>query len=273
MKKSLKFIMLAMLLCVGFVFTGCTGGQLDTQVKVNIGEEEDYIAVTSEEESFMSVMQNMQPSEEMTSTTIKFTIKADLSIPTGVGSATMTANLVANVMVEIGEESIGAAAKATVTVGEEKAVYEVYYKDGYVYLNGGEMKVKMSTEDMMGDSGEGESTTPEFDSSQIKSMIMEIMQDHTKQKVAVEGNTTRYMIAANEDTNLYIIVKNNKVSQAYAEVEDINLAEVVSQISPEIAEEMPPISMDMTLALELTSNSINYPSFDGYIDNSEMMPQ
>lgn len=257
MKKGLKFTLLAMLLCVGLVFTGC-GSQLDTAVSVNIGNTEDYVACT-ETNNFMTAMENFE-APETTAQSIKFTLKACLS---GEGEADFAnPEFYVNVILEITEDSFGVAAKIKMSVEGEQQSAELYIKENVLYVNDGTSKISMSLEDMMG----GSSEIPEFDMETLMQPVMEAMQNWESQKVNADGSI--YMLDVT-GTKLYIVIKENMVHQAYAEIENLDLAAILESIDPSMAEGAP--TLDLSVGMELVTNSIDYPSFDGYTNYSDLI--
>ena len=280
MKKSFKFIVLAMLLCVGFVFTGCGGGQLDSQVKVDVGNEKDYVACT-EQDNFMVAMESLENSEdagseeteEAKTQTIKFTISAKLELVEGLinpeaedPTAKVEVSLLANAMIsmyeENDEEKVGAAAKITLNVGEEKVVYELYLKDNYLYANNGEEKIKVDMSEMMGDES---SSMPDFDPSVIIDPIMEAVQNFEQQKVLKKGSKSIYQLELGEGQYLYIVINENAISQVYVQLNDFDISGLLTAISPEL-EMLGEMPLDFEISLELSESAIQYPTFDEYKD-------
>lgn len=264
MKKKIKIALLAMLLCVGLVFTGC-GGQLDTDVNVNIGNEADYVACT-ESNAIMTAVAQEPDSPEATPTTqaIKFTLKVKMTMPTGIDDETTTVDVKANVVLEVteveGDSKMGLACKLEATTPEDGTqVYEIYIKDGYLYANDGTEKMKMSLSDIPTDDS---STSTLIDAIiDVVGDITESINDYTKQKVTADGS--KYMVDVN-GTNIYFIIKDQQVAQVYVKVTDISLADIMAVINPEIADSVPEIMIEYSIGLEVVSNKIDYPSFDDY---------
>lgn len=266
MKKKIKIALLAMLLCVGLVFTGC-GGQLDTDVNVNIGNEADYVACTENHDIMTVLMQESEtPEEETTAMSVKATLKVKLDVPTGVGEETTSVDIKANVLVEItldeeGEANVGVACKITATTEEGSEVYEIYVKDGYLYVNDGEDKEKCLLSDLIDEDASSSELV-----SNLSSMIVEleeVLGDYTKQKVTADGS--KYMIDL-DGTNLYIILKDNQFAQLYISASEVDLADLVGTIVPDAASYVQGIKVEFSFALELGNTTIDFPSLDDYVE-------
>lgn len=255
MKKVFKFTtLLAMLLCVGFVFTGC-GSQLDTDVSVNIGNDADYVAC-SETNNFVTAMEGFETPETFTQS-IKFTLKANLAGQEGKDFT--NPDFYVNVILEMTEDSFGVAAKIKMNVEGEQQTAEIYVKENVLYINDGTSKISMSLEDMMGGSGQ----TPEFDMETMMQPVMDAMQNWETQKVNADGSI--YMLDV-EGTKLYLVIKENMVHQAYAEMNGFDLGAILEVFDPSMAEGAP--TLDVSVGMEFVTNGIDYPSFEGYTDAS-----
>lgn len=273
MKKKIKIALLAMLLCVGLIFTGCGGGQLDSDVNVNIGNEADYVACTENHDIMTVLMQESETPEEETNTqSVKVTLKVKLDVPTGVGTETTTIDIKANVLVEItldeeGEPNVGLACKVTATSEEGTEVYEIYVQDGYLYLNNGEDKAKCLLSDLINEDDVASSELMESLST-IIGELGNILGDYTKQKVTADGS--KYMIDI-DGVNLYIILKDNQFAQLYLTVSDLDLGDIVSAIEPDATMAVEGIKVDFTIALELGTTTIDFPSFEEYTEDGFIM--
>ena len=257
MKKGFKFTLLAMLLCVGLVFTGC-GSQLDSDVSVNIGNDADYIACT-ETNNFMTAMENFETPETFAQS-IKFTIKANFAAAEKEDFSNPDFYL--NVILEATENSFGVAAKLQMVVENTKQTAELYVKENVLYVNDGTNKISMSLEDMFGGAGE----TPEFDMETMMQPVFEAMQNWETQKVNADGSI--YMLDL-DGVGIYIVLKEGAVHQIYTEVTGLNLAEMLPMLDPDMTSMIP--TLDISLGMELVANSIDYPSLEGYTDYSDLM--
>lgn len=268
MKKKIKIALLAMLLCVGLIFTGC-GGQLDSDVNVNIGNEADYVACTENQDIMTVLMQESETPEEETNTqSVKVTLKVKLTVPTGVGTETTTIDIKANVLVEVtlvdDETVFGLACKVTATTEEGTEVYEVYIKDGYLYVSDGDDKVKCLLSDLINEDDIASSEL--IDSlSTIIDELGDILGDYTKQKVTADGS--KYMIDL-DGVNLYIILKDNQFAQLYLTVSDLDLGDIIGTIAPDASLAVEGAKVDFTIALELGTTKIDFPSLEEYTEDS-----
>lgn len=268
MKKKIKIALLAMLLCVGLIFTGC-GGQLDSDVNVNIGNEADYVACTENNDIRTVLSQESETPEEETNTqSVKVTLKVKLTVPTGVGTETTTIDIKANVLVEVtlvdDETVFGLACKVTATTEEGTEVYEVYVKDGYLYANDGEDKVKCLLSDLINEDDIGSSELISSLSTIIDE-LGDILGDYTKQKVTADGS--KYMIDL-DGVNLYIILKDNQFAQLYLTVSDLDLGDIIGTIAPDASLAVEGAKVDFTIALELGTTKIDFPSLEDYTEDS-----
>lgn len=268
MKKKIKIALLAMLLCVGLIFTGC-GGQLDSDVNVNIGNEADYVACTENNDIMTVLSQESETPEEETNTqSVKVTLKVKLTVPTGVGTETTTIDIKANVLVEVtlvdDETVFGLACKVTATTEEGTEVYEVYVKDGYLYANDGEDKVKCLLSDLINEDDIGSSELISSLSTIIDE-LGDILGDYTKQKVTADGS--KYMIDL-DGVNLYIILKDNQFAQLYLTVSDLDLGDIIGTIAPDASLAVEGAKVDFTIALELGTTKIDFPSLEDYTEDS-----
>lgn len=284
MKKSFKFIVLAMLLCVGFVFAGCGAGQLNSQVKVDVGNEKDYVACT-EQDNFMVAMESIETPDKEDGeeteedvepvTTVKFTLKLNVELMEQIidpESETPTEKVMVDVMVnamlsvdpnvEDEKNAVSFAAKATLNVGDDKEVYELYYNEGFLYVNDGDEKVKVDISEMMGEGSAPE--MPEFDMEEIVSPIMEAVSNFEKQKVLKSGEKSIYQIELAENQYVYIVIDKNEIKQVKVQLADFNVSEIISMVSPQFALMMGDLTVDFELALELSESRIQFPSFDDY---------
>lgn len=267
MKKKIKIALLAMLLCVGLIFTGC-GGQLDSDVNVNIGNEADYVACTENQDIMTVLMQESETPEEETNTqSVKVTLKVKLTVPTGVGTETTTIDIKANVLVEVtlvdDETVFGLACKVTATTEEGTEVYEVYVKDGYLYVSDGEDKVKCLLSDLI-DEDDIVSSELIGSLSTIIDELGDVLGDYTKQKVTADGS--KYMIDL-DGVNLYIILKDNQFAQLYLTVSDLDLGDIIGTIAPDASLAVEGVKVDFSVALELGTTKIDFPSLEEYTED------
>lgn len=148
MKNKLKYLALLLILPVAFAFTGCGGGQLDGNAKVNTGKEASYEAATM---------------EDLTDYVATITEGDEAAVPTG---AKITVNFTAgayangkvNVLFKVTEDeeentNLEFAVRANVnykdgdTAGKVKA--DLYYKDQVLYLDANVTGVDQETAAMV----------------------------------------------------------------------------------------------------------------------------
>lgn len=256
--------MLALFVSFAFILSGC-GNQLDAQVKVNVGEKEDYVAVTEETAFNMEEVQ-----VDTTASSIKFTMKASAEeLDMGEGSPVAMSfllNCIIEVPTQEGDE-LGVALKVSMSMGSESQESTLYIKGGEVFIESMGEKFKMPLDQLL-PSGEGSDEA--FDTSALEEFFVGIMTDEDlQQKVLVSGTTAKYLFEL-DGQELYIIVKDGKLSQAYLALTNLNIAEVLALISPEAADGVPPIVMDeLSVAVEIGNAKISYPNAKDYVSMEE----
>lgn len=278
MKKFSKILMAMLVICFAFVFTACNKGELDTEVKVDKGNEADYVTCTAENSLLAKFGQEgeepaIQMPEEMTG--VKFTIKGSM----GMDGVTVDVNL--NVMLtvnpeanpeEMGVEDIGLAVKGSVegeTPQDGNMSYNIkaYLKEGVMYVNmdaemGSEKqsaKFKMDLTEMM-NPGESEPEAPmDFD---IEAILGNFLTDCTE-KVIEDGDDATYQLS-NEDVKVYVVIEDGKFDQALIEMEEFDLAGILGELIPGAEGAEIPAITGLSLAFEVVDGGIDYPSFDGY---------
>lgn len=271
--RKIRFMLLAMLIGIAVVFAGCNE-PLDAQVKVNIGNKDNYVNCTSEE-NFMLAMENLEPpenSEEQNQPiTVKLTLKINLTLTEGLlnpesetPNNKVEANALINAMFSF-DEKLGLATKVSVNLGEDKKVYEIYIKDGYVYLNDEKQKVKVEMSEIMGE----DSLIPDFDLEEVVEPFKNVIQDYTKQKVLKNEEKSIYQLEVGENQNIYVVLNNNQIKQLYVDFEEFDLSKIVGGFMPQLEVALSGIKADLNLAMEINSSNITYPSLNEYKEPSE----
>lgn len=287
--KKLKYFAIALFACFAFILTGCTGGQLDTAVKVNTGNETKYEATTAEN-SLLAQIGGSEGTEGSSSigiaqntSSIKFSLDADVVIGEGLYAAEAELELVCMLSMAVegeGEEARLVPAlglKADVSYGGQSESMSIYYKDNYIYINSAGQKVKISVDAFMGGEEGGETDTPElpFDAEAIMENLMTeltTIMESVVETTYTEGNITRYQLAYGEQ-KMYVVLNQGNVSQIGLELENVNLNNVLDAIVPGLSEELPAtiVLSEMDMGLEFGTSSVSYPSLGGYEDMSSML--
>ena len=137
MKNKLKFLALILVLPVAFVFTAC--GQLDSDAKVDVGNDSKYVEVTDTTELEGLVSPNEQEGEEEAAATTFTGAKITVNIDAG-KYAKGKVNVVFTQTEDAQQNTVlQAAAKVNVEVDYDgvkgKVVTEAYLKDDVLYVN------------------------------------------------------------------------------------------------------------------------------------------
>lgn len=269
MKKITKIFMLLMCVSFAFVFSAC-GNALDTEVNVDTGKESDYVLCTSAN-SFATKMQTVEVPEQVNCA--KFTLKANMLTDMFGSPATFEVNLNAMVTIDeqdvedLGEDDIGLAIKGNIKgVTEDDIVFSLYLKDGVVYVEAMDEKIKIDSDDLESDESE---PAESFDFSPILEQVGAFMgSEDLVEKVIENGDDATYQLALGT-AKVYIVITNNKLNQVLYTATNVDISEMIGSLLPEETF-LPSLSAtSISLAMEYTNSAISYPSFNDYQDFSE----
>lgn len=267
MKKSIKntiktLAIGAVAVPCALMLTACGGNG-----NIKVDTKGDYQDTTVAEAS--TYFEGIQTAEKWDFSGLKFTAKMfiDMSaMESGTAGMGMTMDMTLNGVVNYADDILAkcdTTTKAKITVGdktqEQTAKGNVYIKDGYVYTNSGELKVKMPIEESDGP----EDVTNVIPSTEIVNQYWDQIENATGAtiKVATKGTTVKYQLAAEimegQTIEMYLIFEDGQFTafKLNAEMKGSNNEVIYS------------ITMDAIATNETVNITEN---LDAYIDASEI---
>ena len=256
MKKSLKFLMLAVFVSFAFVLSACGEGQLGAKAQANIGNEADYAVATEADVTALTDYIAAEDSADAV-TAYRMTMEMTSSYMEG-----MSQTMKYNAVISVGEEDVKMAVKleSSYTMLDETEEGTVY-----LYYDAGVIAMEMKGEVMGGEDvpSKIKVTLPEgqkgSDFYLVESLfemnlggLLELLAEEVdfaaegvEVKVNTQGNLKRFQINAEvdgEQGKIYLVFEDNQLTQYQMEAEG------------------------MKVVLEAFDGEVEIPSFDGYAD-------
>lgn len=256
MKKSFKFLMIAVFISLAFVLSACSEGRLGVKAQANIGNEADYVAAT--EEDITALTTYVQDEESATDVT---SYRMTMEMATSYGEA-MSQTMKYNAVVSVLENDIKLAVKLDMSMtmaGETaKGSAKMYYDAGVMAM---EMKGSAMTQEGIpskikitlpqGQSGEDFYLLEDLFNMDLGSMLdmmaeeVDFAAEGVEVKVNADETYTRYQINAEiegVEGTMYLVFEQGKLTQYQMETEGVKVV------------------------LEAFDGEVEIPSFEGYTD-------
>lgn len=236
MKKTLKFLMLAVVVSFAFLVSACsTPGQLDVAAQANVGSEESYTTATASEVALLQTYTESETATKVNSYKMTMDIKVNEVVM-------MSYNLI---LAQSGT-NYEMAAKMTADLDQNGGMDTVYMylKDGYFYgeMAGQKYKAPINIEEDLAEVGLEQVFAMNLDG--ILDLVHETSITTENLKVSTEGNITRFALMEETGT-LYLIFEDGQLTQCAVNTIDGN-----NKIS---------------VVIETYNQAIQYPDFSDYI--------
>ena len=234
MKKSFKFIMMALFISFAFALSACGGGQLSVSAKADIGKAKDYTIATTDDTNALQTYVDQDTAETDVNAyrlTLKMAMKEE-------NKTVMSINY--NGIIAAVENDLQMAVKMGINMQGIKGGAYMYYQNGVIAMQAtgvmkyempeGKTKVKATLpvgEDVADIDQFAELL--EFDLEDVLADVegMDFTSENIVVKVNTQNELIRYEITTLDTTGavpvetakLYLIFKNNKLVQTQAQME------------------------------------------------------
>ena len=252
--KKLKYLMLVLCLSFAFVLAGCGDGQFGAKAEADIGNPENYVVATAEQETAFTALLNDEEAVGVKS----YRITAETS------ASGMTMNM--NCLYNVAGENLELAMKVNVSMQGVSETVKCWIKDNYAYgeffgQSGDAMK-QMLGSNKIKETVDGEILSDLI--ANLDTLTLEYCVERAK-GLDLSDEAISLKVETVEDVTRYEITRDGAGVKIYL----IFNAGVLNSVQLEMNEESPYVGTTTAkIVIEAFDGEIEFPNLDSFVDAS-----